>query len=145
MDENVLPSVVEFDEDPREADAPVPLPPGRYPATIVKVENREAKSREGGMTAHVHWQISADSYPPDWTDGDPEGTVVRSYIGVGGLDGRGKYRLGNFLKAIQAPGGKRIDLADWVGLEAVLETDVVPDLSGDPNLKQSQVKQIHKA
>lgn len=72
-----LSTVFEFDTDVNEAKAPDPLPEAEYPATVQGVEMK--KSQSGKPVAHISLLISASAYPPDYTDGDPDGTVLKDY------------------------------------------------------------------
>lgn len=111
-----LPSVVELDDDISNAEAPAPLPVGEYPATIRAAEMQTSKS--GNLMARVNFTIAPDEYPADFTDGNPEGETLLHFQMMNVEDARTRYRLKNFLTAIGAPKGKRIDVNDWLGLEA---------------------------
>jgi len=72
-----LATVFEFEGDVNEAKAPEPLPEGEYPATVQGVEVK--KSQSGKPVAHISLLISASAYPPDYADGDPDGTQIKDY------------------------------------------------------------------
>lgn len=72
-----LSTVFDFEGDVNEAKAPEPLPEGEYPATVQGVEMK--KSQSGKSVAHIALLISASAYPPDYADGDPDGTVIKDY------------------------------------------------------------------
>lgn len=78
MTENVLSSVIEFDEDLNNVEAPKPLPAGMYDSVIQTVEPMNSKS--GNLMAKITHMISADQYPADYVDGNPNGTTLVQYL-----------------------------------------------------------------
>lgn len=116
MADDGLPSVIEFTEDISGAEAPVPLPAGEYPAVIKGAEVRT--SQRDTKYAAVTFHISADSYPVDFTEGDPEGEVI-TFRRVPLEDNpKSRFQLKKFCEAVGSPMSKRIDVNDWLGLEA---------------------------
>lgn len=118
MAEDALPSVVEFSEDVGDQDAPVPLPVGDYPASIkaVEVKNSQRDTKYAAVTFH----ISADAFPADFTEGDPDGeTIIYRRVPLEDTP-RARFALRRFCEAIGATPSKRIDVNEWVGLEAVV-------------------------
>ena len=117
MDE--LDSIVEFSVNLKAQDQPDPLPVGKYSGVIrgaeVKMSQRDTKY------AAVSFHISPDQFPADWEDGNPDGQVL-VYRRVG-LEDNANSRFGTkrFIESIGAPLSKKIDVNEWVGLEAVLE------------------------
>jgi hypothetical protein len=112
------PSVIEFSEDVSTQEAPQPLPPGDYPATIkhaeVKTSQRETKY------AAVTFHISPDAYPADFTEGDPDGeTIIFRRVPMEDT-ARSRFMLKRFCESIGATPSKRIDVNEWVGLEATV-------------------------
>lgn len=119
MPEEVLSSITEFSVNLKDQEAPDPLPTGEYIGVIRGAERKE--SQRGTMYAAVSFFIGADQYPPDYTDGNPEGITI-IYRRVGLEDNpQARYGTRRFLEAIGAPLGKKIDCLEWVGLEAALE------------------------
>lgn len=117
-DNNALPSVVEFDEDIGQAEAPVPLPVGDYQAEIRGVTAKT--SQNGNPYASVQFFIAADQYPADYTEGEPDGTVLTfNRVSLQNTPAS-RHRLRKFLEAIGAPTGKKIDLNEWVGRSATV-------------------------
>jgi hypothetical protein len=111
-------SMIEYAVDVNDATAPVPLPVGEYPAEIVSA--KAAVSGKGNKYAEVGFRISADAYPADFTDGDPDGTTL-VYRRLSLEDSvQGRWRMKKFVAAIGAKGGRQIDLNDWVGLSATV-------------------------
>lgn len=112
------PSIIEFSEDVATAEAPVPLPVGDYPAEIRGVTSKT--SQNGNPYAQVQFFINPDSYPADYTEGEPDGMIL-SYNRVSLQDTpASRHRMRKFLEAIGAPAGKKIDLNDWVGRTAIV-------------------------
>ena len=118
-DNNALPSVIEFDEDIAEAEAPVPLPVGDYPAEVRSAAQKHAAAT-GNPYAAVGFYISADAYPADYTEGEPDGMLLTfNRVSLQNTPS-GRHRLRKFIEAIGAPAGSKIDLNDWVGRTATV-------------------------
>jgi hypothetical protein len=114
-----LPSVVVFSVDLGKQEAPEPLPVGDYDAVIRAATVRI--SQKDTRYAEVMFFISADQYPPDYTEGNPEGTTI-AYRRVGLEDHpNARYGCRRFLEAIDAPVGKKINVDDWMGRTARVE------------------------
>ncbi len=60
-------SIIEYDTDLSEAEAPVPLPAGDYPAEIRSAERKT--SAAGNEYINVTFHISPEAYPADYTEG----------------------------------------------------------------------------
>ncbi len=116
-DDDALPSIITFSEDNAEAEAPVPLPVGDYPADIRKVEQKE--SGAGNKYAAVSFYVSPEDYPADYDASNaPDGTVI-IYRRVPLEDNpQSRWRMRKFLTAIGAVPSRNIDLNDWIGLTA---------------------------
>lgn len=119
-DENV--SIVEFSEDISQAEAPEPLPPGEYAATIRGVEVKT--SQRGTRYAAVTFMVSPDEFPADYPmENAPDGKVL-VYRRCSMEDNpQARYMLRNFIEAIGATAAKRIDVNEWVGLDAVIQVE----------------------
>jgi hypothetical protein len=110
-------SLIEFSEDLSNAEAPTPLPPNIYPATITSAEMRTSQT-SGNKYLAAQFHINADSYPPDFTDGDMDGMTL-TYNRVLLEDNKNaRYRLRKFLEAVGGPLGRTLDPTDLVGLTA---------------------------
>jgi hypothetical protein len=115
------PSIIEFSEDISKAEAPTPLPKGDYPAEI-RAATRKT-SQAGNPYAQVLFFISPESYPADFTEGDPDGQTL-GFNRVSLQDTpASRHRLRKFGEAIGAPLGKTLDLNDWVGRTATVTID----------------------
>lgn len=124
MTDTVLSSVVEFDEDLNNVEAPKPLPMGTYDAVIQSVEPMTSKT-SGRLMAKVSLMISADQYPVDYADGNPQGTTLQHFVMLDNSQ-RSKFALKRFCQAIGAPLSNSVDLNTWVGLPA--RVDVANEL-----------------
>lgn len=113
-----LSSVIEFDVDLNDVEAPQPLPAGTYDAVIQTAE--PMLSKNNNLMAKITFSISADQYPVDYVDGNPNGTTLTHYVTLG-KDTRSKFALKQFISAIGAPLSNSVDLNTWLGLGAHLE------------------------
>jgi hypothetical protein len=119
MAESELPSVIEFDEDISEAEAPVPLPVGDYPAEV-RAAVQKAAQQTGNPYASVQFFINSEAYPADYTEGEPDGMLLTfNRVSLQNTPA-GRHRLRKFVEAIGAPGGTKIDLNDWIGRTATV-------------------------
>ena len=114
-----LSSIVEFSVDLNDQEAPDPLPAGKYTGVIRKAEVRE--SQRGTRYGAVSFHIGADQYPADFTDGSEDGlTLIYRRVG---LEDNPQSRFGTkrFIESIGAPLSKKVDVNEWVGMEAALD------------------------
>jgi glutamate 5-kinase len=119
MSDNGMPSVVEFSEDISQSEAPTPLPAGDYPAEI-RAAVQKLGASSGKPYGSVQFFIAPEAYPADFTEGEPDGTIL-SYNMVSLQDTpAARFRLRRFLEAIGAPAGAKVDLNDWVGRTATV-------------------------
>lgn len=119
-----LSSVIEFDEDLNNVEAPKPLPAGQYAATILSAEPMMSRNGEHKM-AKVTWAIPAEEYPADYVDGNPAGTQLTQYLMLDNT-ARAKFALKRFVQAIGAPLSNTVDLTTWLGLAARVEVTNEP-------------------
>lgn len=116
-----LSSIVEFSIDLNKQEAPEPLPAGSYTGVIRNAEVKE--SQRGTMYAAVSFHIGADQFPADYKDGTEDGlTLVYRRVGLED-NPQARYGTKRFIEAIGAPLSKKIDVSEWVGLEADLEVE----------------------
>ena len=113
-----LSSIVTFSVDLNKQEAPEPLPPGAYVGVIRKAEVKE--SQRGTMYGAVAFHIGSDQFPADFKDGPDDGLTL-IYRRVGLEDNpQARYGTKRFIEAIGAPLSKKIDVNEWVGMEASL-------------------------
>lgn len=114
-------SIVEFSIDLNKQEAPEPLPTGKYTGVIRNAEVKE--SQRGTMYAAVAFHIGADQFPPDYKDGNDDGmTLVYRRCGLED-NPQARYGAKRFIEAIGAPLSKKIDVSEWIGMEAALEVE----------------------
>jgi hypothetical protein len=112
-------SIMEFSEDVANAEAVPPLPVGDYPAEI-RGAAKKISNTSGNEYAAVTFFIAPESYPADYTDGNPDGEVITfNLTGIGDTP-KGRHKMRKFVEAIGAKAGKAIDMNDWVGLTATV-------------------------
>lgn len=120
-DENELGTIIEFSEDISTAEAPPPLPVREYRAQVKGAKAK--KSQRQTSYAEVLFYISPEEYPADFTDGDPDGMTI-AYRRCSLEDkANARFAVRKFCEALGAPRSKRIDLNDWVGLEALVKIE----------------------
>lgn len=118
-----MPSVIDFSVDISKAEAPPLLPVGEYRATI-KAAEAKVSANSGNTYASVTFNVDPDQFPADYDASIYPTGKTMAYNRVLLEDNpTANFRLRKFLEAIQAKGGKSINLNDWVGLEAVIEVD----------------------
>lgn len=115
-----LGSILDFSSDISDAEAPVALPAGDYPAKIISAEVGTSQS-SGKRRVDVTFRIQPEDFPADYEDAEsfPDGKDVHFYVGV--EDNKAAlYRLRKFCEAIGAPMSSRLDVNDWVGKSAIM-------------------------
>lgn len=114
-----LPSVFTYSDDISTAKQPAPLPPRKYRGTIRAAT--AAYSKKGKKMAVIEFFVSPDQYPPDYVDGNPDGTTL-AYRFVSLEDSpQGRWSIRQFCETVGAPMPSRsVDLTQWLGLEAEL-------------------------
>lgn len=118
MSDTELKSMLEFDVNLAEVEAPKPLPAGIYDAVVQTAEIVVSKSEKDMIK--VTFNISADQYPADYVDGNPEGTTLTHYV-MAEKTLRSMFALKRFLLALGAPLSNSIDPSTLIGLPAKVE------------------------
>ena len=114
-----LDSIVEFSVDLAKQDAPEPLPVGRYLASIRKATRKE--SQRGTMYGEIFFHIGAEQYPADFKDGGDDGvTIVYRRVGLEDTP-QARYGTRRFIEAIGGVLDKKIDMNEWIGIEAAVD------------------------
>jgi hypothetical protein len=131
-------SIIEYDTDLNEAEAPGPLPKGDYTGEIRGAEQKT--SGKGNEYINVTFFIDADQYPADYTEGNPDGTI----LSFGRLSpentARARWSMKKFVEGIGGTMGKTLDLNSWLGLRAKV-TVVNEDYEGVLQAKISKVSE----
>jgi hypothetical protein len=113
-------SMITFSQDITDAPPPVPLPARAYRAEIIGASIRPAAS-SGVNYLNVQFRIDADQYPADYTDGDPDGTILY-YNRLATADTpTNRHRMRKFMEAVGGPLGRTIDCNALIGLWANVE------------------------
>jgi hypothetical protein len=113
-------SILEYGSDLAQAEPPVPLPPGPYPAEIIAASEK-VSTNTGGKYLNIVFRIHSESYPADYTEGDPDGTELHYNRLQTDDTGRNRFRMRQFLERVGAPLSNRVDLNSLIGLTATVE------------------------
>lgn len=120
-DDNMLElgSVIDFSEDLSTAEAPPPLPAGKYLATVsgavIKISQKS-----GNKYADITYTIAPDQFPADFSAIQKEPLPLHYRRLVLSDDARGRYNSRKFSEVHRVPTGKRMDLNDFIGRPANL-------------------------
>lgn len=115
-------SIIEYNDDLSNAEAPTPLPKGDYPAQIRAAEIRTSP-KTGNDYVNVQFYISPESYPADFTEGNPDGeSLAYGRLNPGGTQ-QARWGMKKFCEAIGTNLGRSLDLNEWIGLTAIVEID----------------------
>lgn len=115
-----LGSILDFSTDIADAEAPVALPSGDYPAKIVAAELGTSQS-SGKKRVDVTFRIAPEDFPADYEDAESfaDGKDIHAYVSV--EDNKAtRFRLKKFCEAIGAPMSSRLDINEWIGKSAVI-------------------------
>lgn len=113
-------SMIEFSQDLNNVVAPDPLPPGVYPAEIIGATEKVSGST-GNRYLNVVFRINSESYPADYTDGDPDGIEIHYNLLQLNDNGRNRFRMKKFLERVGAPLSNSVDPNTLIGLTATVE------------------------
>lgn len=119
-----LGSLIEFEHDIADAEAPKALPAGDYPATVVGAETMVSKN-SGKPMVKVDFRVQPEDFPADYEDAESfaDGKTVSQYISIG-QDKPSMFRMRRFVETLGAPMGKSINVNDWVGRRAIVTLGV---------------------
>lgn len=113
-------SIIEYSQDLSHAEQPPLLPAGPYPAEIIGASEKISKTN-GHKYLSVVMRINAESYPADYTEGDPDGVELQyNFIRLEDTP-RDRYNMRRFLERIGAPLTRRVDLDGLIGRTATIE------------------------
>lgn len=115
-----LGSILEYSSDISDAEAPVALPAGDYPAKIVAAELGTSSS-SGKRRVDVTFRIAPEDFPADYEDAESfaDGKDVHAYVGA--EDNKAsKFRMRKFCEAIGTATSSSLNLNDWVGKSAII-------------------------
>jgi len=130
-------NLLHFAQSLAEAEKPQPLPPGEYTAEIRGAENK-VSDRTGNDYISLTMHVSADEYPADYTDGDPDGTILSYNRLSPKATPRNRYALRQFIEAVGMVPGTELDLNDLLG-KAVTVRVRVTKYEGDDRSEISAI------
>lgn len=111
-------SILEFQSDVTEVEAPKALPASDYPAEITAAEvefSRTSNRRQVKVT----FRIKPEDFPADYEDAESfaDGKDINHWVPAES-DRASMFRLRRFIEAIGAPGGTSLDVNEWIGKTA---------------------------
>jgi hypothetical protein len=134
-----LPTVYAFTGNIADAEAPKPLPVGEYRGVVRLVEPKVSKA-SGKPMMDVTYVISAEQYPADYTDGNPDGTPLHVYQSLDD-NPRNRYQLRKFCELHGVVASNRINLPDFMGTEVILRIEH-EDYQGIPQARATPVREV---
>jgi len=109
-----------FSQDIATAEAPPPLPARQYNAEVIGASIRPAMS-SGVPYLNLQLRVSADQYPADYPDGDPDGTVLY-YNRLRAVDDpRARFAMRQAMTRLGGPLSMEIDCNSLIGLRVNIE------------------------
>lgn len=123
MSSEPIESIIEYQSDLADAEAPEALPAGQYPCQVVGATNGVSQS-SGKDRVEVELLIDPADFPPDYADADEyaEGKVVKMYVSSSD-EKSARFRMRKFCEALQVPLGRNIDLNDWVSRKCIVTVE----------------------
>lgn len=116
-----VPSIINYSRPLDEAEAPKPLPKGKYRGVIREVKVKT--SAKGNTYPEILFFIGPDQYPADYTEGNPQGmTLAHRRLSLED-NPNARWSMRQFCETIGAPLGGQLNLDDWLHREALLEVD----------------------
>lgn len=115
--EQAMETMLEYSEDIASAEAPNPLPARDYIGEVRSV--KKAISKTSGKTYFdIGLYIDPAQYPVDYTDGNPDGTVLHYRRLLYEDTPQGRYNMRRMCETLNVPMSTRINLAEWIGKKA---------------------------
>ncbi len=132
-------SILEFSSDLTEAEAPVALPAGDYPAKIVAAEIGTSQN-SGKQRVDVTFRIQPEDFPADYEDAESfaDGKDVHAYISTEDTKAA-RFRLRKFIESINGKLGGKIDVNEWIGKTAIITIEQ-DDYEGVPRERFRKVE-----
>lgn len=113
-------SIMRFSQDIANAEPPPPLPARSYRAEVIGASIRPAQT-SGINYLNIQFRIPAEEYPADYTEGDPDGTVLY-YNRIQASDTpTNRYRWRQAMTRLGGPLSMEIDVNALIGLWANVE------------------------
>lgn len=113
-------SIMRFSQDIATAEAPPPIPARPYRAEVIGASVRPAAS-SGVDYLNLQFRIPAEEYPADYTEGDPDGTIL--YYNRLAVEDKpqNRYRIRRAMERLGGPLSMEIDCNALIGLWANVE------------------------
>lgn len=119
MVDNALPSVLSYSQDIADAKPPAPLPAGTYRAVVKGLPEVTLSKSSGKKMIVIPLFISPDQYPADYTDGNPDGTILTHYVGAEDTP-MGRYSVKRACETFGVPmNGREINVSEFAGREVM--------------------------
>lgn len=133
MSDESLPTVLEFDVDPDDVEAPPALPTGWYQGEVVEVRTK-MREKSGKLGIDVKVRVSVDEFPADFdADYFPEGKDIYYRMLHLEKDRSALYRLKRFCTSTGQVFSSGMDVNDWVGANAYWDVRSELDREGMPS------------
>lgn len=115
-----LGSILDYSADISDAEAPVALAAGDYPAKIVAAEVGTSQT-SGKSRVDVTFRIQPEDFPADYEDAEsfPDGKDLHFYPSAEDTKAA-RFRMKKFCESIGAALSNRLDVNEWVGKSAIL-------------------------
>jgi hypothetical protein len=132
-------SILSFSKDITDAPPPPLLPVGPYPAEIIGAVKKIGAN--GDEYAQIVFRINAESYPADFTDGDPDGTILYYNFLKTADTPTNQHRWRVFLQKVGGPLGRTVDLNALIGLTGTVDLTHQPPnaFSDEPRAQISRI------
>jgi Protein of unknown function (DUF669) len=134
-----LGSVYELGSNLADVQQPSPLPIGEYRASV-KIAELKASKSSGKPMLVTTYNISPDQYPPDFTDGNPDGETLMVYTSMSETP-RSRWMLRKFVEMHGVVPSNRISATDFIGQEVILKVEH-EDYQGMPQARGSVVRAV---
>jgi hypothetical protein len=134
-----LGTVYEFSKPSNEAEAPQPIPASEYRASVRAVEAKNSKN-SGKPMAAFSYHVSAEQYPADFTDGDPDGVVLTFYLPLED-NARNRFRIRKHCEAHGVAATHRLNLPDFIGQEVIIKIEH-EDYQGAPQARITAIRGV---
>ena len=134
-------SIMDFGQDITNQEAPPLLPAGPYPAEIIGAIEKQSRT-SGNPYLDITFRIHSESYPADFTEGDPDGIELHYMrLQTDWSKAANRFRMKRFLQRVGASLSSQVDLNDLIGRTATIEiTHSGPnEFSEEPQLQVNRV------
>lgn len=131
-------NVFTYSEDLNNAEAPKPLPGGKYPFEVRKADIVDSKSKPGKKNLKLELYIAPEEYPATYLDGNPDGLTLTAFRALNDT-ARGRYQMKKFNQALGVKNTAKIDPTEYLGATGMV---VIEEQMGQDGLPQENIKSI---